>query len=213
MNTKQLLERKKSIGASEWGIIQGVNKYKTLKEYFDEKLDPLPPKQFSNIYTQRGIKAEPRILARYGYSQNVKVYRHPRYYYITATPDALAQDNSPIEVKTHDAHFAGERNIKLRKLINTNNPDVIGAGYYAQCQAQMFVMQADYGKWIADLYLERAPNSFSHKLISLDICRNEKFIRTILKRIEIFKDALEQNDFSIIQKSGEFFALQTIDFL
>lgn len=182
MSTQQWMEdRRMGVGASESAALFGVHPFLSQYALWASKVEPKPWDEEGNERQEDGKAMEPRIAARYqkATGRNVweppqKMYRHPRYERMIASPDRFASgsqsDHPPIcvELKLFEDHRAG---------------DEFPAYTLIQNQQQM----ACVGSHTGSIAILGSFRCFEYQ----DFERNDEFIAILQEKIEAFWKLVE----------------------
>jgi putative phage-type endonuclease len=134
-------ERKNGISASECAAACGVSEYQTPRELYHRKRGELPPIE-ENRAMRLGRKMESVIADEFELEAGMKIqdrqpglFRHAEFNWILATPDGILTPTELIEVKKMNERRA-------EKSLGEQYTDQVPYEWNAQCQQQMFVMNA-----------------------------------------------------------------------
>jgi putative phage-type endonuclease len=125
--------RKQMITASDWATALGKSKNQGKRNLILKKCDRGVPFT-GNVYTQWGQKYEPVANRIYELRQGVKVHefgvlRHPKYYFLGASPDGITPDGIMLEIKCPPL-----------RVIDGKVP----VGYMIQVQGQLEICDLEY---------------------------------------------------------------------
>ena len=205
------------IGGSEIASVLNLSQWLGLNELFYIKIGAHNPKRFLNPAMQRGITMEPHLRKYWTYyrgddqwaedmnSNNVLPYRKNRlvkypvynkkYPFLLMNLDAviprgerkfLSEDrvlhDCPLEIKTANSF--------VKRKYETGVPP----GYYVQIQAQMIVMEADYGELFfeSDGQLSLYPIQKNEAIQKVIIDRCKEFWDKVLLGRELMKELEQQ---------------------
>ncbi|MDR0580915.1 MAG: YqaJ viral recombinase family protein [Holosporaceae bacterium] len=148
LTLEQLKTRKSGIGGSDVAAILGLNKYKTAREIWEDKINPEILDNHDSALNKHiyfGNKAEALIADVYAEKNEVmlvspsQTYRHREYPFLLANPDRLIIQNSDravLECKTCSAY--------RRREWGTEGTDEMPPEYLLQVAHYRYVMDLNY---------------------------------------------------------------------
>lgn len=125
-----LKKRRQSIGASEAAAVIGMHPYHSPMSLYYSKISEDEPSEEQTDYQEWGTLLEPVLAAKYASVTNRRVLpcqetrQHPKYPWLTATPDCLfidppADRSGPLELKTAD-RFKRDEELPIHWQIQNN---------------------------------------------------------------------------------------------
>lgn len=161
--------RNQGIGSSDIGSIMGLNKYKSLRQLWQEKAGKVEPSFEDNTYTQYGKHKEPYAIAEYEWQYEVygfepKTFVHPEHSFIRASFDAF-----------HPQHKYG---LEIKSPYNPKNIEHAANGkidrkYYAQLQWLLLASETELIKYVV--------YDGSQKIWVKDVYRDHEYQRRMIR--------------------------------
>jgi putative phage-type endonuclease len=190
------VDRKKSIGGSDIGIILGYSHFKTAEQLFLEKCGFVESDFKTNKYIEYGNMMEPIIVSLFEEEFDVKILQPGVIYgekeYYTANVDGIVIDKKNrqkyiLEIKTASL-FSYERNFNQNKI-------GVPINYYYQVLWYQFITGINSIPAKLIVYL----NSDEGEYHIYDIHYDHKRIASILPTIDKFWEAVKNKDWNIFK--------------
>lgn len=179
------LKRNEYIGASDMNIIMNVSKFKTPGELLFEKAGLIKSEFISNYYTEFGNFAEPVIqeFCKVKNTDFVDFTTEINGYPIVGHTDGEIDDKTMVEIKTSSKD--------IEEIIEQYYPQIqmyMYLGNYEECKLINYIRTNE------ELFLERNGEKLEldpFRLQEKIIPRDEKYIKNMLEKLEIFISEIE----------------------